>query len=889
MIKVEGTRFEYSENPISLPTLKPRLSWRITSDKEGTVQRAYRLQVARSAEFGDVMLDTDWVRSRQSQFVPWPGAPLDPMTRYYVRIAVQDNHGEESDWSEPGTVETARVGIPWASPFVAAPKTLASPEESRPVLLRREFELATPPDSARIYVTALGLYELWINGTRVGEDLFTPGWTAYQHRVAYQTYDVSELLRAGSNAIGAVLGYGWYAGDLTWMDLRNIYGDRPALSLVLVDSSVTNGAAGATNQASGPRRLLDTTPEGWRVSSGPILYSEIYHGERYDARQETPGWAEAEFDASDWVAAEEIAAPDTEVVAQDGPAVRRQEILSPVRVFTTPAGERVIDFGQNLTGWVRFLPKGREGERVHLSHAEILDAEGNFYTENLRSARCEVEYILGAQDGEGQRGFEPHFTFQGFRYVRLDELPDAMTSEIADRFEAVVIHSEMPKTLEFSCSDERINQLHHNILWGWKGNALDIPTDCPQRDERLGWTGDAQVFIGTATYLMQVGEFFTKWLRDLQLEQLEDGGVPFVVPNVLTTVAELDPKVDHSHSSTGWGDASVICPWTVAARYADRRILDEQWATIMGWIGYMREHAQDGVLWNSGFHFGDWVALDAKEGSFFGATPNDLTATAYYAHSVDLAAQIAEKLGKEAEVEELRSLHTEIVRAFQREFYTPAGRLAARTQTAHLLALAFDLVPEVHRERTVTDLIATIRENGDHLVTGFLGTPLLLPVLAENGHLEEAYRLLLREEYPSWLFQVKQRATTIWEHWDGMKPDGSMWSPEMNSFNHYAYGAVGEFIYRMVGGLDLNGSDVEAGKFRIAPRPGGGIEHAETRYDSVYGPILVAWRIEAGRFELNVTLPPNTSGEIDLRRVAEGGEAEGVVAGTHRRSLQLAR
>jgi alpha-L-rhamnosidase len=429
--------------------------------------------------------------------------------------------------------------------------------------------------------------------------------------------------------------------------------------------------------------------------------------------------------------------------------------------------------------------------------------------------------------------------------------PDDPLAELAARLEAVVIHSDMPQTLEFSCSHPGLNQLHHNILWGWKSNALDIPTDCPQRDERLGWTGDAQVFIGTATYLTNAGGFFAKWLRDLQLEQRDDGGVPFVIPNVLASIQEVEPNISNWHSSTGWGDAAVICPWTLAARYGDRAVLEEQWPSIMGWISYMRAHAEDEVLWNSGFHFGDWVALDAKEGSFFGATPNDLTATAYYAHSVDLAARIAERLEKVNEADSLRRLHGRIVDAFRREFYTARGRLAARTQTAHLLALAFDLVAPEHRARTVEELIATIRENDDHLVTGFLGTPLLLPVLAENGHLDEAYRLLLREEYPSWLFQVKQGATTIWEHWDGMKPDGSMWSPDMNSFNHYAYGAVGEWMYRSVGGLDLNASDIPAGRFVLAPRPpavgDGSLTRAEMTYHSGYGPLRIAWRLDQGR------------------------------------------
>jgi len=1004
-ITVTGIRFEYSEEPAALPTLRPRVSWRMESHAEGIYQSAYRIQLARvpvglragtaartptaaSAElqgfFADgsaLFIDTGWVASGQSQFVSWPGEDLAPATAYALRISVCDNYGAESAWSVPARLETARVGLPWTAPFVAAPPALTPPGESAPVMLRRSFHLDRVPAAARVYATAHGIYELWLNGRRLGNELFAPGWTAYQHRLLYQTYDVSALLQPGENVIGGLVGYGWYAGDLTSFGARNIYGDRPALSLELAGTweGAAETAASGPSGATAWHRLADTASGEWRASTGPITYAEIYHGESYDARREMPGWCLPGFSDGDWARVELVEgwssaeSPTSEPSAgsgtariepQDGPPVRRQETLKPQRIFTTPAGEEVIDFGRNITGWVRFRPAGREGERVRLSHAEVLDADGNFYRENLRSARAQVEYILGPADAAepdaadsahsavvATRCFEPHFTFHGFRYLRLDELPAAMREELegtepvgtapvgteppsppgtappgtalAERFEAVVIHSDMPRTLEFSCSDPRLNQLHDNILWGWKGNALDIPSDCPQRDERLGWTGDAQVFVGTATYLTQAGGFFTKWLRDLKLEQREDGGVPFVIPNILSFVHNAEGSLADWHSSTGWGDAAVICPWTIAARYGDHAVLEEQWPTIMGWISYMRDHAEDEVLWNSGFHFGDWVALDAKEGSFFGATPNDLTATAYYAHSVDLAAQIAERLQKDDEATSLRRLHTRIVDAFRREFYTARGRLAARTQTAHLLALAFDLVPPEHRARTVADLITTIRENDDHLVTGFLGTPLLLPVLADNGHLDEAYRLLLREEYPSWLYQVKQGATTVWEHWDGMKPDGSMWSPDMNSFNHYAYGAVGEWMYRTIGGLDLNASDIAAGRFVLAPRPpglsrsvetGNGGRHAafrgptsaELTYYSGYGPLRVAWRLleRSGSateerpgdaatsgtrsLHLEVSVPPNSTVEL---RSPTAGPGEGSVTelrpGRHRSQFEI--
>ncbi len=502
--------------------------------------------------------------------------------------------------------------------------------------------------------------------------------------------------------------------------------------------------------------------------------------------------------------------------------------------------------------------------------------------------------------------YEPHFTFQGFRYVRVDEWPAGVPAGEpeaaaggrrpaapagggatidAGAFAAVVLHSDMRETIEFESSNAKLNRLHENIRWGWKGNALDIPTDCPQRDERLGWTGDAQVFAGTATYLTDCGAFFTKWLRDLAAEQREDdGGVPFVIPDVLSSVSEHDGNIRESHSSTGWGDAAVIIPWTIYRRFGDRRLLAEQYPSMKRWIEYIRAHARDGLLWDSGFHFGDWVALDAKEGSFFGATPNDLTATAYYARSAWLLALAAAELGNGDDEKRYRELSSRITEAFRNEFFTPSGRLAARTQTAHLLVLAFDLVPAEHRRRTVDTLVDLIRENDDHLVTGFLGTPLLCPVLADNARIDIAYELLMREEYPSWLYQVNQGATTIWEHWDGLKPDGTMWSPKMNSFNHYAYGAIGSWMYATLGGIDLDASDPAARRFVVAPRPGGGITSCRAVYRSLFGPLAVDWKLRDSRLEATVDVPANT--EVTLRRFdgrSDTPSEESLAPGRHER------
>ncbi len=399
---------------------------------------------------------------------------------------------------------------------------------------------------------------------------------------------------------------------------------------------------------------------------------------------------------------------------------------------------------------------------------------------------------------------------------------------------------------------------------------MDVPTDCPQRDERLGWTGDAQVFARTACFLTQAAGFYRKWLRDLAADQRPDGGVPFVVPDVLTDIAEHDPMMRQTHSSCGWGDAAVICPWTVYESYGDQRILENQYASMKAWVEYIRAHAQDGVLWNTGFHFGDWVALDAKEGSYFGATPNDLVATAFYAQSTRLLGQASSVLGKQEEAGEYRQLSERIVEAFRKEFFTPGGRLAARTQTAHVLALAFDLVPEHHRQRCVETLLALLSEHGGHLTTGFLGTPYICKALSDNGKLEEAYALLLREDFPSWLYQVKQGATTIWEHWDGIKPDGTMWSSTMNSFNHYAYGAVGEWLHRVVAGLDMDPLVAGWKSIVMRPGPGGGITWARAAHETPFGRASISWKIEQERMNVEVVVPHNTTAHVILPGASAG-------------------
>lgn len=831
-------RIENQTTPLGLGEFRPRFSWRFRDAGDNFVQSGRRTQVADNPAFAPVLWDSGAVADDCSHFVAYEGPALEPATRYWVRVQAEGS-GKTSPWVETW-FETAldpKASAPgqWPIPFIS-PEGPKEGRSSAAKALRRTFELPFAPFSARVYATALGLYELTVNGSKASPAVLTPGWTAYQKRLAYQTYDVTALLKKGPNTLGALLGPGWYKGEMSWLRSRNLYGKRLALSALLE----VRGAEG--------QWLTLTTDGTWQAAGSALTFAEIYHGEVYDARLEgTEVWTKAEV----------VPTPKIALVPQDGPAVVPQERFA-ARKITTPQGGEVFDFGQVLTGWVKFTVRGRAGDRVVLSHAETLDAKGNFYTKNLRHARNRIEYTL---KGAGAETFEPRFSFQGFRYVRVEEWPGTVN---VGALEAVVIHSQMTPSLDFECSHPGLNQLHHNITWGWKGNAVDIPTDCPQRDERLGWTGDAQIFAATAARLYQVDGFFRKWFRDVRADQYADGSIPFVVPDVLTRNPKKEPMMKGAAGSTGWGDVAVIGPWQVWLASGDRRLLEESWPMMRDWVEFIRTKAEDGVLWNTGFHFGDWVALDAKEGSFFGATPNDLTATAYFAYSTSLLARAARVLGKDKEAKTYEALHDRIVKAFQAEFLTPRGRLAARTQTAHILALVFDLVPEAQRARTIADLARLLEENDGHLTTGFLGTPAFCDALTGAGRLDLAYGLLLKDDYPSWLYQVGKGATTVWEHWDGLKPDGTMWSVKMNSFNHYAYGAVGDWMYRTIGGIALDPSAPGYKHIVFHPQPGGGLTSARERIETPYGPASMAWTIDQGRWTLTFEVPPNTTARLVL-------------------------
>lgn len=855
-LDVTALRVEYLSNPLGIDAPRPRLSWRITSDTRNTLQAAYQLQVGATPtdlDRGSALLwDSGRITSDASVFVAYAGPPLQSRTRYYWRVRVWDSTGRVSRWSsaalwETGLLHAADWNARWVGPAASSGDSLPSPSP----LLRRAFRVNGPIRSARVYVTSLGLYELYLNGRRVGDQVFTPGWTSYRHRLQYQTYDVTGLLGPGANAIGAVLGDGWYRGYLGFFGQRNLYGRRLALFLQL-EIRYQDGRV---------ERVVSDTD--WKTDTGPILSSDIYRGETYDARQERDGWAAPGYDDHDWSPAALVEPPPATLLASVSPPVRRVRELHPVSIERAPSGETVFDLGQNFTGWARLTVRGSPGTTITLRYAEVLDKSGDLYTANLRGASQTDRYTLA---GNGTERYEPHFTFHGFRYVAVAGLPGpAATGTIT----GIALSSDLAQTGQFETSDTLLNRLQRNIVWGERSNFLDVPTDCPQRDERLGWTGDAQVFSRTAAFNMDVSGFFAKWLADLAADQDTSGIVPWVIPNLFGDSI-------HFGGTAGWSDAAVIIPWTMYQAYGDRELLERQYPSMRAWVDYARRRADADLIWRPGWQFGDWLALHSDDPSYPGATTGtDLIATAFLAHSADLVGRAAAALDRADDAAKYAGLYRAVRAAFDREFVSAAGRVGENTQTSYALALAFDLLPDSIVPVAVDRLAQGVRARGVHLTTGFLGTPVLLHALSGNGHASLAFELLTQRSYPSWLYPITRGATTMWERWDGIRPDSSFEDPGMNSFNHYAFGAVGDWMYRNIGGIDLDPAAPAYQRSRIAPRVGAGLTSARASLDTPYGILASAWSIHGGQFALDVTVPANTTAEVTLWSTPVGAVLEG--------------
>lgn len=842
-LRVEPTKTEYLRNPVGIDATAPRMSWRIYSTRRGTMQQSYALRVGTDSQSlsRKPLWESGRVASDASTFRPYLGPALRSGTRYYWQVRIWDDAGRVSQWSPIAFWETALLDrVDWTARWIV-PDIVEDTTRSNPSpMLRRTFNVGRDVASARLYVTSLGLNLVELNGKRVSDALFRPGWTSYGKRLQYDTYDVTSLLRNGANAIGVTLGDGWYRGRLGWEGRRNLSGEHLALLAQLV-VRYTNG-----------QREIFGTDASWKSSTGPILMSDIYNGETYDARLEKTGWSQPGYDDTSWRRVKVIDPPATNLVAPVGPPVRRMHEIKPVRIIKTLAGETVFDLGQNMVGWVRLKVAGPAGTTVRLRHAEVLDKNGNFYTANLRAAQQTVRYTL---KGGGVEEFEPHFTFQGFRYVAVDSFPGTPT---LDAITGVVIYSDLAPTGTFETSNALLNQLQRNIVWGQRGNFLDVPTDCPQRDERLGWTGDAQVFSPTAAFNMDVSGFFAKWLGDVAADQKPSGAIPFVIPDVLQLNEQNIP------GSSGWADVAVIVPWNMYQAYGDTALLARQYPSMRKWVEYERGQAGPTFIWSTGWHFGDWLAFQTTRPDYPGATTDkDLIATAYFAHSTDLLSRAAAVLGNANDAHEYQSLFERVRAAFQHEYLTSTGRLTSNTQTAYVLALDFNLVPDSLRTSAAARLAEDVEKMG-HLTTGFLGTPALTRMLSENGHLDAAYKLLLNENYPSWLYEVKQGATTIWERWDGRKPDSTFEDPGMNSFNHYAYGAVGDWMYRVVAGLSDDSARPGYKHIIVQPRPGGSLTYAKASLVTMYGEAASSWRLDGTQFVVAVTVPPNTDATISL-------------------------
>jgi alpha-L-rhamnosidase len=905
-VTVQKLQTEALENPLGIDARNPRFSWQIVSTELATVQRAYQIQVAENpADFVQGMFllwNSGKLTSDCTTGVSYQGPDLKSGKRYYWRVRVWDQAHHQSAWSETawwemGLLDESEWKAGWIEPDWEEDPKAYNPSP----FLRRSFDLAQPVKSARLYVTAHGLYEAWLNGQRVsdrvsgrvggrvGDQVFTPGFTAYDLRLQYQVYDVTALLQPGENVLGAILGDGWYRGEIYITGERNVYGSRLGL-LAQLKLELADGS-----------ELTIASDANWKAATGPILSADMKAGETYDARLELPGWSASGFDDSAWKGVRVAAHPKNHLVASTSVPVRLKETFQAVAVLKTPNGETVLDFGQNLAGVVHMQVQGPAGTTITLQHGEALDKDGNFTMENIaegQKARFQQDrYTL--QGNGAVEEYQPRFTVHGFRYVKVDGYPGEIRPE---NFHSVAIYSDMTPTGTFTCSDPLINRLHQNVVWSMKSNFLDIPTDCPQR-ERAGWVGDAQIFAPSAAFLMDTRAFFRKWLTDLRLEQRPDGLLGNFVPNPhklvkgsLSTFARL---ID---GSAGWADAAVILPWEQYWAFGDRQILEDQYASMKAWVDWGEKKAHKTNLatalnprytfsrayrrrvkrlWDTGYHWGEW--LEPGDELLGGGMVRSLlkrvlhnqiygcavVSAAYFAHSADLLAQTAALLGKAEDAQKYRALADEVKAAYAATIMGPDGRIEPDRQASYVRVLAFDLAPQELKPAIVEHLVRLIRAAGNHIGTGFLSTVFLCQVLAENGHLDVAYELLNQKTSPSWLYAVTRGATTIWEKWDGIRTDGT----PSASLNHYSPGAVIDFLHRKVAGIEA--AEPGYSLVTIHPMPGGGLTSASATYESVHGPIRSAWEISDGRMSLDVMLPANTRAVVILPGAALDTVMEG--------------
>jgi alpha-L-rhamnosidase len=866
--RVSHLRCEYLVAPLGTDERRPRLSWMLEADRRGARQVAYRIRVATSPEklaAGEADLwDSGRVESNQTAHVSYDGKPLRSRERCHWKVEVWDESGgramseaslwtvgllSESDWTAKWIAANPEI-IPRDSE--AAAPTLLDP--GTPALFRKEFDVPGPIRRATLYASARGLFELRANGHRVSGDVFAPEWTDYDKRIHYRTYDVAALLSPGRNALAATLGDGWWSGYVGWQETRARYGSLENSLMIQLEIELADG-----------RRLTVNTEGSWTCNTGPILSSDFMMGEIYDARREQTGWDKAYLDqaparrsppaALPWLAAREVAAPTVPLVAQRSEPVQVVEQLTPVSVNEIQPGVFIFDLGQNIAGWVRLRVNAPAGTKVTLRHGERLRPDGTLYTENLRRAKATDVYFC---KGGGEEVFEPHFTFHGFQFVELAGLPYKPGKEAII---GCVARSAAPDAGEFECSHAAVNRLWLNGLWSQKDNFLSVPTDCPQRDERLGWMGDAQVFLRTASYNLDVAAFFTKWMIDVEDAQTADGVFPDTAPRLRE--GENFVGLDGLGGAAGWADAGIIVPWTVWRVYGDRRIIERHWSAMVRWLDWIERHNPDGLRAHElGNNYGDWLCIPSDTTFRTHSPMKTLLATAYWADDAAKMAIMARELGRAAEAGRFEAMFEKVRAAFRREWLREDGRLAVETQTSYLLALAFNLLPENARARAAEHLVENIRSLDYHLSTGFIGISHLNPQLTLVGHADVAYRLLLQETYPSWLYPVRHGATTIWERWNGWTEEDGFFAPQMNSFNHYSLGSVGEWLFRHVAGIELDPAVPGFQRFVLRPFIGDGLDFARATYRTLHGEIASEWRRAGSELIWAIRIPANTTATV---------------------------
>lgn len=879
-------RCEYHDSPIAISANLPRFSWKLKATTPGSrnlVQTAYEIQAARETDgFKNPALWSTGKRtgSATSQ-IEWSGRLLQSRDRIAWRVRVWDGSDHVSDWSAPATFG---VGIlhpeDWTAMWISSKKDHAftstqniqnfAGDPKRGTLhltpakyFRKDFR-TSPVIRATLYATALGAYTVEINGKRVSDERLAPGWSAYQKRIHSQAYDVTALIHGGDNAIGATLVDAWYSGYVAYGLLtdqeglvpgisgRYYYGKSPAVRLQL-----------ELERSDGSRESI-ITDTSWKTSLGPITESDILMGESYDARKEMPGWSAPGFDDSNWESVVCKTGTDSKIEPHPGVPVRPIEEIRPKTVTEQKPGVFIFDLGQNISGVVRLKVKGKAGDKVTIRYAEMLHQDGRMSTENLRCARAVDTYTLKG-DPAGET-WTPEFTYHGFQYVELTGFP---AKPGIDAITGIVIHSDTPYYGSFECSDPMLNRLYQNILWTQRANFFEIPTDCPQRDERMGWTGDAQIYVRAATFNADIASFYTKWLRDLNDDQWDYGAYPAYAPRPLAR--------PHEHHAAGWMDAGVICPWTIWQVYGDTRVISEHWRKMNDFMDWRakRDIKLSGAVDDCGF--GDWLSVgDVK-------TPISFIDLAYHAYDAGLMADMAEAIGNMADSRKYRRLAAKTRTAFQKAWLKPDGKLTVHNQSAYAIALFFDLIPADQRAKSAAHLADLIATNSNKMTTGFLGTRPLLPALSANGYHDLAGILMQQREFPSWGYEVDNGATTIWERWNSYIKGQGVHNPEMNSFSHYAFGAVCEWMMADLVGIDNAAPGFD--KIRVAPRPTGTITHASASTETRHGTLACAWKIEGSQFSADITIPPNTTAEIVLPvsgEIREGGTAADKRPGIHK-------